>query len=394
MFERVLDVLLDALKDSAITFPVLFVCYLLIELLEEKLLHRYQSSKVLRSRVAPVISAGIGLIPQCGFSIVASDLYSKRAITIGTLFAIFIATSDEALPIMLSNPNNYLNLAIILLVKFCFAVIVGLVIDAIFTKKNKRDAQLFTSLNAVNVSHHNHHNHKHKHSNETKDECEQHISKNINLESDNNLTLELNNNLNNNLDAKSKNLEEDFTKTSKTINNKNAKISNENEEGKTSNLTEKNEDEIIVLDNENIHGCCKHKLEHENNKIKEIFIHPLKHSLTIFAYILLINIVFGLLVEFVGSDKIINFLSSTGFFEPFIATLVGLIPNCAASVLLTEVFIMGGISIGSCIAGLCVNSGLAIVMLFKMNKNVKENLLILFSLYAISTILGVIINLF
>lgn len=363
MFEIILDVFLDALKDSAITFPILFVCYLLIELLEEKLLHRYQSSKVLRSKFAPVLGAGIGLIPQCGFSIVASDLYSKRIITIGSLFAIFIATSDEALPIMLADPNNYANLAIILLIKFCYAVIVGFVIDAIFHKKNKRELQ---ELNERMVSStHNHHNHKNK--------------KQIKNEK---LSITLNN--------EKGNLEDNSLKNDDV---KKDKSSEENSQV-TANLDVKNGEQVVLLNNENIQGCCKHKLEHESNKFKEIFIHPLKHSLIIFAYIFVINFVFGLLVQFVGEGEISSFLSSTGFLEPFIATLVGLIPNCAASVIITELFIMGGISIGSCIAGLCVNSGLALVMLFKMNKNVKENILILVSLYAISSVLGVIINLF
>ncbi len=356
MFERILEVFLDALKDSAITFPILFICYLLIELLEEKLLHKYQSSKVLRSRAAPIISAGIGLIPQCGFSIVASDLYSKRVITIGTLFAIFIATSDEALPIMLANPNNYANLAIILLIKFCYAVLVGLIIDAIFTKKNKQDAQVFLNKNAIEIDHHHDNNKKVK------------------------------NNDIDNTDDISKKIDNKKTEKENHSHVKNAI--------KTHNLKEQNQDQIVVFDNEEIHGCCKHKLEHESNKFKEIFIHPLKHSLIIFAYIFIINMVFGLIVEFVGETAIVDFLSGTGFFEPFIATLVGLIPNCAASVILTEVFIMGGISIGSCIAGLCVNSGLAIIMLFKMNKNIKENILILIGLYVLSCTLGIIINLF
>ena len=111
----------------------------------------------------------------------------------------------------------------------------------------------------------------------------------------------------------------------------------------------------------------------KHNKIKELFIHPLIHSVKIFGFILLFSFVFGLIVEFVGKESITNFMLSTGFFEPFIVSIVGLIPNCAASVLITQVFLMGGISIGSCIAGLCMNCGIALIMLFKMNKNIKEN---------------------
>ncbi len=297
MFETFLDIFLDALKDSALTLPVLFICYLLIELLEERILNKYQKNKMLKSKFAPIVSAGFGLIPQCGFSVVASELYSKRIITIGSLFAILIATSDEALPIMLSNPANYLNLFLIIIIKFVYAVLIGLLLDVIF--KNKKEGQKSTLA-----------------------------SNNVAIEKD-------------------------------------------------------------------VHGCCHHALEHsKHSKFKEVFVHPLIHSLKIFCFILIINIAFGILIHFVGEDSISNFMLSTGIFQVFIVALVGIIPNCAASVIITEMFISGGITLGSCIAGLCVNSGLAIVMLFKFNKNKKESFAILASLYGFGCLAGLIISLF
>ena len=318
MFNTILHIVWHALKESLITLPILFVCYLLIELLEEKILNKYQKNKMLKNKFAPIVSAGFGLIPQCGFSVVASDLYSKRAITIGSLFAILLATSDEALPIMLSNPSSYGSLAIILGVKFVYAVLIGLILDAIFAKKQK--------------------------------------SCNIKVE---NCTLDEKNNVHE--DHLHETTEHDHEDKSEHI---------------------------------EIHGCCKHNLDQKHNKIKELFIHPLFHSLKIFVWILLINIVFGCFIEFVGESAISSFMSSTGFFEPFIVSLVGIIPNCAASVIITEMFLLGGISIGSCIAGLCMNSGIALIMLFRLNKNFKENCAILFSLYGLSCLIGIVINLF
>ena len=307
MFNTIFHVFLHSLKDFALTLPVLFICYLLIELLEDKILSKYQSSKALKNRWAPVFSAGFGLIPQCGFSVVATDLFSKKAITLGSLFAILIATSDEALPLMLSDPKNYGNLAIILGIKFAYAVIVGLVIDFFVHKKRENEIAIALS------------------------------------------------------------------------------------EGKT---IKAEKDKKIVLNDEHVEGCCKHKLEKEHSKVQELFVHPLIHSLKIFFFIVLFGTIFGCIVEFVGEDAISSFMTSTGFFEPFIVSVVGLIPNCASSVLITQVFLMGGISIGSCIAGLCINSGIAMIMLFKLNKNVKQNLLILGLLYVLSCFIGVIINLF
>lgn len=304
MFTILLDIFMDALKDSILTLPVLFICYLLIELLEEKVLTKYQTNKFLKSKFAPIVSAGFGIIPQCGFSVVASELYGKRAITIGSLFAILIATSDEALPILLSSPSSYLNLILIIGIKFVYAVVVGLVLDFVVNKfkAKQNDANQIATL-------------------------------------------------------------------------------------------EKNNENTVEL--EDVHGCCKHPLEHEkSSKLRQLFAHPLIHSLKIFLFILIINIVFGCVVEFIGEDVISKFMLSTGFFEPFIVSIVGLIPNCAASVIITELFLAGSINIGSCIAGLCINSGLALIMLFKFNKNIKENIFIIVLLYVLSCALGVIINLF
>lgn len=319
MFETLLHVFLHALKESIITLPILFVCYLLIELLEDRILNKYQSSKMLKGKWSPIISAGFGIIPQCGFSVVATDLYSRRVITLGSLFAIFIATSDEAIPLMIQSPKNYLNLFLILAIKFVYAIIVGLLIDFILKKIHikKIETQIVEHNTANSLQ---------------KDNCEKEL--------------------------------------------------------------DCNKDEKILLNNKDVEGCCRHRLEHKHSKLKEIFIHPLIHSLKIFVFILIINFVFGLIIELVGKDVIGSFMLSLGFFEPFVVTFIGLIPNCAASVVITEAFLLGGISLGSCIAGLCVNCGVAIITLFKMNKNMKENFLILGLLYILSCILGVIINIF
>ncbi len=318
MFDVVLHTILHSLLDALKTLPIIFVCYLVIELLEEKILTKYKTNRFLKSKFAPVLSASFGIIPQCGFSVVATDLYSKKLITLGSLMAIYLATSDEALPILLSTPNRYLDLLLIIGIKFVYAVIIGLLIDAIFSRK------------------------KHINTAENSQALE---DKPIDEISQNNTT---------------KTTAEDETK----------------------------KEEV------DIHGCCNHDLKHKNKKLSHLFLHPLLHSLKIFAFIFVINIIFGLLIEFVGEDAISNFMTSTGFFEPFIVALVGLIPNCAASVIITELFLIGGISLGSVIAGLCVNSGIALILLFRLNKNIKENILILVSLYLLGVVLGVVINLF
>ena len=283
-----------ALKGSLMIIPFLFLAYLLIELVEEKIVDKYKTKKILTSPLAPVVSAGFGLVPQCGFSVVATDLFSHKFLSLGSLLAVYIATSDEAIPILLSQPDRYVDLLLIIGIKFVFAVLVGIIVDLIFKKYKPVITEEVTFSN--------------------------------------------------------------------------------------------------------VEGCCGHDVEEGNHEEKASWkhwlLHPIVHSLKVFAYILVVNVIFALLVYFVGEDSLINFMMSTGIFQPFIAGLVGLIPNCASSVIITELYLIGGLSFGSCIAGLCINSGIAIMVLFRLNKNIKQNFAILGALYVLSTVLGVVINLF
>lgn len=323
MFNEILDVVLDALIDSARLLPVIFVCYMLIELLEEKILVKYQSSNLLKSKFAPVAGAGFGLIPQCGFSVVATDLFSKKIITMGSLMAIFIATSDEAVPLLLARPDQYQSMFLILGIKFVYAVVVGLVVDVIVRSLNRNKTQVLVEESLVAE--------------------------------------------------------------------KNAPKHNKNDENLCENGHNHDEKELSVHE---IHGCCHHELEKDHSKWKEILVHPLLHSLKIFAFVLVMNIIIGLIIMFVGDGAIQNFMTATGVFQPILVALVGMIPNCAASIAITDLFMNGIISLGSCVAGLCVNCGIATVVLFKLNKNVKQNLLIVGLLFALGSLLGFVINLF
>ena len=288
MGEELLHVLEHAFIDSIKIFPFLLIAYIIIELIEYYASNKMQ--KTLSGKSAPLFGALFGLVPQCGFSVVAADMYSKRMITMGTLMAVFIATSDEAIPLMLANPDSARMLLPLLLIKLVFALLVGYLIDFVLKSKIQR------------------------------------------------------------------------------------LISNVSEEHHT--------------------GCCHHEIEGKRNKWVELLVHPLMHSLKILAYIFIFNLIFGLIIMWVTEDALINFLQSSSIFAPFIAGLIGLIPNCASSVILTELFIMNGIDFGALVAGLCVNAGLGMVFLFKNNKNLKENLFIISMLYVLSVALGYVIMLF
>lgn len=280
------EVFLDAIYDSLKAFIIVFVIYIIFSFIEFKIANKLSK----KNNVSPLYGALFGLIPQCGVSVVAGDLYLKKHISVGTLIAIFLACSDEALPILIASGNSKALMAIpLIVIKFIVGFIAGFLIDLCITKK----------------------------------EVEQHL------------------------------------------------------------------DNCDHHDIEIHTGCCNHRIDDEKEDGFEKHLwHPFLHSLKLLAYIFVINLIFGLIVFFIGEDNLTLFLETNKYISPVFATLIGLIPNCASSVVLTELFINGGISFGATLAGLCVNAGLGLIFIFKDKKNLKSNLWILFGLVLISLVMG------
>lgn len=300
------DILLDAVIDTAKLIPLLLVVYFLIELLEYKNVFKFERSKLLQGKASPVIGALFGTVPQCGFSVISSELYSEKKISIAALLAVFIATSDEAFPIMIANYKSIPSLIVLILTKFIMAILIGYITmgtyKLVFKKKKPND---------IIIDNYG------EHENHEADKHEEH----------------------------------------------------ENHEHES---------------HEHIHACCHHDIKDNKYNWK----HPLIHSLKISLYIFIVNLIFGVIIGFVGEETLMNFLASSNAAQPLIALLIGLIPNCASSVVLTELYLMGGLSFGAIVTGLSVNAGLGLLLLFKENKNVKENLFILFMLIVPSLIIG------
>ena len=273
-----LHVLEHSIIDSLKVLLVVIILNIIISFFEGKLANRINKD----SRFSTLLGSSIGIIPQCGFSIVASDMYLKKKITLGTLIAVFIATSDEALPIILSSQDKILYVIPLILSKLVIGFIVGSLVDFIIYKVNKPISF----------------------------------------------------------------------------------------------------DEALVNNEEIIHkGCCSHTIEEHGNTeksfIKSHFIHPILHSFKIFVYVFIINLLFGTIVHFVGEENISNFLLRFKYLTPFISSLIGLIPNCASSVIITNLYVQGSLSFSSAIAGLITNAGLGLAFLFKNKKNIKINILII-----------------
>lgn len=291
---EVLDIVLHSLEESLKVFVVALILYFIISFVEERIARGLGK----KNRFSPLIASALGLVPQCGFSVVASDLYVKRHITMGTLIALFLACSDEALPILLSQADkeNILSIIIIIVLKFVIGFITGYVVDLLLTR--------------------------HKH--EVHDHLE-HCHKSF-------------------------------------------------------------EEEVHI-------GCCSHPIEggDEHSKVYKHILHPLVHSLKIFAYVLGITLLFNTLIHYLGEENINEFLQTNKYLAPLISSLIGVIPNCAASVAITNVYLLGGLSFGACISGLCMNAGLGLVFLFKRKTNIKNSFTILGIMFGVSVFVGYLI---
>ncbi len=267
------EILLDALIDSFKVFIITFFIYVIVSFFEQKLVMLLRQNH----KYAPFVGSLLGLIPQCSFSIVASELYIDKGISFGTLIAIFIACSDESIPILLSDTSKSLYVLPLIITKLILGFVIGFLCDYLFSNK--------------------------------------------------------------------------FINKQKAVNTE-------------SNVTEKPETPIH-----------KH------------LIHPLIHTFKIFLYVLIINLIFGLLIFWIGENNIMTFLETNQALGPLLATIIGLIPNCSSSILTTELFLKGGLSFGSLIAGLIINSGLGIVFLFRKKATWRDGLIALsiLAIVALST---------
>ena len=279
-----LDVFIDALIDSLKILPFLFLSYLLIEYIEHKSSEKLEKALSTSGKYSKVVGSILGIIPQCGFSAVAANLFSSRVITMGTLVAVFLATSDEAIPVILTYPEKSKDLLLILGIKFIIAIIFGTLVDMIFTKKHTAEEN-------------SHDMHEHMHDMCKDCDCE--------------------------------------------------------------------------------HGILKSSI---------------KHTIQIFLFLLVFSIIIGGFVEFIGEERFSKIILSGSIFQPFVTSIIGLIPNCASSILLSKLYVEGAISLGAIISGLSTGAGVGGILLIKTNKNMKENLKILGLVYFIGAFCGIIVD--
>lgn len=281
----ILEILTDALLDSLKTLPFLFAAFLLIEFLERHAGNKIQRFFLRTGKAGPLAGALLGCVPQCGFSVLCANLYAGGVITLGTLLAVFLSTSDEAVLLLAAYPSRYADILILLLTKVLIALAAGYLVDFCLRKRRAGNTP-----------------------EKTKELCD------------------------------------------------------------------------------NAHcGCHTHK-----GIVRPALLHTLKIYLFLLVFTVLLNFAFAAL----GSARVASLLLTDSVLQPFLAALLGFVPNCAASVLLTQLYLEGALSFGSVIAGLCTGAGAGLLVLLRENRPAKDSLRIVGLLYVAAVIPGVLLQVF
>ncbi len=278
-----LSILEETLIDTIKLVPFLFITYLIMEYIEHKMSEKSKQTIKKSGKWGPIIGSVVGAIPQCGFSVSATNLYAARVISLGTLISVYLSTSDEMIPIFISEAVPSIIIVKIIAIKVLIGMICGFIID---------------------------------------------------------LCLRMKDNVENS--------------------------------------------------NENIGNLCEN--EHCHCDEKGILKSSIKHTVNILIYIFIITLIINIMVDFIGEDNLASIFEKNTIFGPIFASLIGLIPNCAASVIITNLFIQNIITAASLIAGLLTGAGVGLIVLFRINHNLKENIKIILLLYGIGAIVGIILQ--
>lgn len=274
-----IDIILDTTIDALKVLPFLFVAFFLMEYFEHKLSEKNKEKLEKSDKIGPLFGGILGAFPQCGFGALATNLYVARIITLGTLISVYLSTSDEMLPIFLSQGVSVIFIVKFIAIKVVIGIIFGFIIDLIFRKKEHTD----------------------------------HIHE--------------------------------------------------------------------LCDDE--HCNCEHG----------ILKSSIKHTLNILVFLVIITFVLNIIMNYYGEEKLSSIFMNNNILGSFISSLVGLIPNCGSSVIITELYLSKVITLGSAMAGLLTGSGIAILILFRTNHNIKENIKIVSLLYIIGVLCGITIDL-
>lgn len=327
------DAFVDACLDSLKLLPFLFVTYLFMEWLEHGAGKQFERVVARAGRIGPVVGALLGVVPQCGFSGAAATLYAGRVITLGTLIAVFMATSDEMLPIMISEAYDPVTIAKVLAIKVVAGMCCGLVLDVVL----QRTGRLHAGLSSLR-----------KHSghgdNDIHELCEQ---EGCECDDDAQQTL-----------GAQVRLDDAVVPTTS---------------------------DSAQIDHGHDHG---HDHDHAHGGI---VMPALRHTLNVMVFIFIITLLLNVCME-MGLEGALGSVTGIPYVSAILAGLFGFIPNCATSVAITELYMEGLLSGGALVCGLCVNAGIGLLVLFRTNRDIAENLKIMAVMFAMSLVAGFIVQ--
>lgn len=292
------ELVLHSLEETLKMVPLLLLIYVAVEWIEHKYGEAIQYRLRNASKAGPLAGAVFGCVPQCGFSVLAGAMYSRRFITTGTLLAVLLSTSDEAIPVILAQPGSAVLVVPLLLTKVVVGLLGGYAVDFAMRRRTVKTECVH--------EHDEHCEHSHK--------------------------------------------------------------------------------QII-----HERGCCEHDIPDGTHKW-QFLVHPLVHTAKVFAFLFAVTLSLNYGIDRIGEENLEDLLLQGSVFQPIVTALVGLIPNCASSVAITEVYLMGHISYGSAIAGLCASGGLGILVLFKENRSLLDTMRILGLLLGISILVGIVLQ--
>ena len=311
LFEHIFS---HTLADTWTLIPFLFIVFLVLEYMEHSMSDKSIAIIEKADRSGPLWGAVIGALPQCGFSVMATNLFSGRVIGIGTIVAVYLSTSDEMLAVMLSSNTNPIKIVKIILIKIAIGVAAGFAVD-FFHRMRLRYQQRHNAQHHHDHGHHHHHHHnlEGEHHHEEHHDHYEYISDFC--------------------------IEEDC--------------------------------------------CCGHESP---------VVSALKHTVRIYLVIFVVSFLLNMVIDLAGLEIIEEVVSKAGLWAPVVSCVVGMIPNCASSVAITQLYLSGAISLGTAMAGLLTGSGIAWIVLFRVNPHSRQNFKIMGIVFIVGAVSGIVMN--
>ena len=363
--DLLIDILLDAGKDTLSLVPFLLVTYLALETLEHVAGDRVNGAIKRAGAAGPVVGSLLGIVPQCGFSAMAATLYAGRVVTLGTLVAVFLSTSDEMLPLLLAEQVPVQTMAMLLASKALIALVTGLIVDAAI-RGLRRNARAHAAIRrtvlgtAANPAHVNCAHDDHTGGDIIDEVAEAGVS----------------------ADHIHELCERDHCGC-------------DEDDDEHSHGHEHGHGHGHEGDHAHERGCAcghEHSHSHEGAPVLSIIRSAISHTVQVSVFIFLVTLILVAVLETFGESAIEQFLRGNETLAVLGSALVGLIPNCSASVVITQLYLEGALQLAPMLAGTLISAGVGYLVLFRTNRSARENVMFLVMMYVIGAGWGLVLS--